>query len=368
MISSTNTWYIEHQGRKFFTLNDAVETLKDNFKDSYLNFYDDEFSKFDWSIEPVESFEDLKKIRAQQIRDSYDYVRIFASYAADSGTVVNAFLKNNLQIDEIVNYVSKWENNLTSLEQEHHTLFVPKIKEFLKETQKTIITVSEITADTVAKFMSCKNPNRSGILPSRANLTQINERFFLNKKVVDVYGDLKPAVFIYKGRFSTGFSLPYVHDLLSRNCFGAVDFFTTPDFPKLHIKQCHLLKNAIKKYLPNLVLDSFNNDIFMSEGSSDHIKKLMPNLVTETFIENCCRDFNDFGLTPTFGVKSDQPILGGLNAKEVIRISGFYKSNKLLLKDYLDYVKDFYKSPFFEMSNGKISKVRMKCKIYDLGE
>ena len=361
-------WYIEYNGEKFYTLFDAIERLQKKLGEAYLNFHDDEFSKFDWSIEPIESFELLKYQRAKQIRDSYDYVRIFASYAADSGTVVNTFLKNNLQIDEIVNYVSKWENNLTSLEQEHHTLFVPKIKEFLKETRKTIITVSEITADTVAKVMSCKNPNRSGVLPTRYNPTQLNERFFLNKKFVDVHGELKPVVFIDKGRFYTRFSLPYVHDLLSRDYFGSIDFFTTPDFPKLHIKQCHLLKNAIKKYLPNLILDSFNNGIVMSEVGSDRIQKLMPNLVTETFIENCCRDFNDFGLTPTFGVKSGQPILGALNAKEVVRISGFYKSNKLLLKDYLDYVKDFYKSPFFETRNGKISKVRMKSKIYDLGK
>lgn len=358
-------WYIEYNNQKYYSIFSAIEHLKKDFEKAYLNYHDDQFGKYDWSIEPNETFETLKYQRAKQIRESYDYVRIFASYAADSGTVINTFLKHNFQIDEIVNYISKWENNLTTLEQEHHTLFVPKIKEFLKETRKTIITVSEITSDAVFESMQIKNENKSGILPTRFSISHVSKNLLLEKKVVDLYAECKPHLYIDKGKFYTNFSLPYIHDLISRP--DTIDFFTSPDFPKLHIKQCHILKNAVKKHFKNLILDSYNYVIHINEGGSDRIQKILPDIVMETFIENCCRDFNDFGLTPSIGVKSNQPVSGGLNAKEKERFVGFYNSNKELLTDYLDYVKEFFKLPLFKLEDNKLRKVTLKSKMYNLG-
>lgn len=359
-------WYIEYEDQKYYSVNSAMESLKKDFSKAYLNYHDDLFGQYDWTIEPSESFETLKYQRAKQIRESYDYVRIFASYAADSGTVINTFLKHNFLIDEIVNHVSKWENSLTDLEQEHHTLFVPKIKDFLKETRKTIITVSEMTADNVFEMMHLKNEDRSSIVPTRYSISHVSKKLLLDKNFIDLYAECKPHLYIDKGKFYTNFSLPYVHDLMSRP--NTIDFFTSPDFPKLHIKQCHILKNAVKKHFTNLILDSYKHVIHINEGGSDRIKQLMPDLVMETFIEDHCRDFNDFGLTPSVGVKSSQPISGGLNVKEQARVSGFYNSNKSLLTDYLDFVKDFFKLPLFEFENKKLKKVTLKTKTYDLGK
>lgn len=60
------------------------------------------FDQFDWSIEPAESLQDLYAQRAREIRERYDYVILMYSGGSDSQTVLDAFLKNNLHIDEVI--------------------------------------------------------------------------------------------------------------------------------------------------------------------------------------------------------------------------------------------------------------------------
>mgnify|MGYP003351043600 CR=1 FL=1 len=103
MINLKNTWYFQYQDQIFFSLNDVLDSLKSNYKNAYFNFYDDIFQQYDWSKEPVESFEELKKIRAQQIRQKHNYIRLYVSFGSDSGTMVNAFLNNNIFLYKVYN-------------------------------------------------------------------------------------------------------------------------------------------------------------------------------------------------------------------------------------------------------------------------
>ena len=51
-------------------------------------FHDHLFKKFDWTVEPDVSLQNLYKLRAQQIRDEYDYVIL--SFSGGSGTGATA--------------------------------------------------------------------------------------------------------------------------------------------------------------------------------------------------------------------------------------------------------------------------------------
>ena len=78
------------------------------------HFNDKVFDQFDWSIEPAESLQDLYNHRAREIRERYDYVILMYSGGSDSQTVLDAFLKSNLHIDEvIVIHPKKLENTYT---------------------------------------------------------------------------------------------------------------------------------------------------------------------------------------------------------------------------------------------------------------
>ena len=55
------------------------------------------------------NLEDLYKIRAQQLRDSYDYLILNYSGGSDSHNILHTFLKNNIKLDCI--YV-QWPERL----------------------------------------------------------------------------------------------------------------------------------------------------------------------------------------------------------------------------------------------------------------
>jgi hypothetical protein len=65
-------------------------------------FNDDEYSSIDWGVPIQENLDELYRRRAQQLRDSYDYLALYFSGGADSSNMLRAFLTNNIFIDEIV--------------------------------------------------------------------------------------------------------------------------------------------------------------------------------------------------------------------------------------------------------------------------
>ena len=66
------------------------------------NFFDEVFSKVNWFDEPMMSLDELYRIRAQQIRDAYDYVIVFCSGGSDSNNVIRTFINNNIHVDEVI--------------------------------------------------------------------------------------------------------------------------------------------------------------------------------------------------------------------------------------------------------------------------
>jgi hypothetical protein len=94
----------------------AILEAQKTLADISWNYYRDVFDKINWRIEPQLSLDSLYRIRAQQIRDKYDYVVVLVSGGADSTNMVKSFLNNNIHIDEIVashadSGLSKWQWN-----------------------------------------------------------------------------------------------------------------------------------------------------------------------------------------------------------------------------------------------------------------
>lgn len=77
-----------------------IDGTKRNIHPQWI-FNNEIFDKFDWSIEPEESLQELYAQRAREIRNTYDYIVLAYSGGSDSENVFNTFVKNNLRIDEI---------------------------------------------------------------------------------------------------------------------------------------------------------------------------------------------------------------------------------------------------------------------------
>lgn len=69
--------------------------------DVQWKFHNTVFGAMDWTRRPPGSIETLYRERAQQIRDSYDYVIVHFSGGSDSWTVLDSFLSNGIKVDEI---------------------------------------------------------------------------------------------------------------------------------------------------------------------------------------------------------------------------------------------------------------------------
>jgi hypothetical protein len=54
-----------------------------------------------WTHEPPVSIEELYRQRALQLREQYDHLVLFYSGGADSHTILQTFIKNNIKIDEV---------------------------------------------------------------------------------------------------------------------------------------------------------------------------------------------------------------------------------------------------------------------------
>jgi len=68
------------------------------------DYHDSIFNKYRWEVEPSKSLDEIYRQRALQLRESYDYLVLFYSAGVDSWYILNAFIKNNIKIDEIYMY------------------------------------------------------------------------------------------------------------------------------------------------------------------------------------------------------------------------------------------------------------------------
>ena len=79
----------------------------------HWNFNRSIFSQIDTTIEPQIDLRDLYRMRAQQLRDRYDYIRLEFSGGSDSTTVLYSFINNNIHLDEVVfRYPMQGDKNL----------------------------------------------------------------------------------------------------------------------------------------------------------------------------------------------------------------------------------------------------------------
>ena len=68
------SYYYCECGTVFSSKIEALVYSKKNNKKLFYHYYDDVWSKYDWTIEPSKSLEYYYKEQAQIIRDTHDYV------------------------------------------------------------------------------------------------------------------------------------------------------------------------------------------------------------------------------------------------------------------------------------------------------
>ena len=177
-------------------------------KKQNLSFYmyEDIFSRYDWSKPLNISYEILLKERAQQLRDNYDYLRVWYTSGCDSQTMLNTFLKHKIFIDEITIIRSTVVNDPNKLESEREITrrALPFLEKTMKNIPKTKLNIVTMGPDSLLKYF--EDPDyilnsgsiifRGPIVPAGAynihkRLDSIHDKY---ARVANIQGQLKPRL------------------------------------------------------------------------------------------------------------------------------------------------------------------------------
>ena len=255
--------------QKFGNKYDAVMYAQRTDQDVTWHFFDEVFDKVDWTVEPELSLNELYRIRAQQIRDTYDYLIVFCSGGADSNNVIRTFLNNNIHVDEVMgiapmNGLNNWEfdkNNLSednTISETKYAMF-PLFDEIAAKNPNIKLTINDYFNDVIDKkdeqwtYEACGNIVT--VLTSHftdiARFKHIDQLIQQGKRIGLVYGTDKPIVridnnndlyFIFADSGINYLNMP--EDRQTPNV-DRVLFYWTPDLPELLVKQAHVVHKAI---------------------------------------------------------------------------------------------------------------------------
>jgi hypothetical protein len=231
----------EYRGINYDRKFKAIEAAGSNIFDINCTLMPESFTNFDFTRNPTESFYELVGERCKQIRDKYPYIKLWFSGGTDTTTILNGFLKSNIHIDEIVVYTQSLTNDFNHLgNYELNTFTLPFLKKLSLHLTRTKFTTYYVGYDEYRKILNDKWFERKNNLDIRTMYApRIRGSNFCN-----IYGDFSPCVQkvgnrYYDIQWDTTNVTDYVHKNVEL-------FFTSADLPKLHSKQCHIMKNHIK--------------------------------------------------------------------------------------------------------------------------
>ena len=228
------------------------------------NFNKDIFDNVAWGVEPSESLIFLYGRRAQQIRDTYDYIILNLSGGADSTTTLYSFVNNGIFIDEvIVRHPFKGTNNLpvtnTVYQAENAynewTYAAQPILNWLRHASpNTKITIHDYSEELITPTYNIdwvyagRDYLHPGIVSRyNYNVADLNTVYERHNSVCQLFGIDKPRICIRDDAYYL-----YFLDIQANTAVSKVKefdnitteyFFWSPELPELIVKQGHAVAN-----------------------------------------------------------------------------------------------------------------------------
>jgi hypothetical protein len=210
----------------------------------------------DWTIEPYESFDELMRQHAEVLRNRYQRIVLLYSGGTDSQTIYNVFVKNNIHIDEIIIKVSdtnpaypyscyKW---LLDNHPDPTTILT------YYEGNDPELRGKEITSDNWV-FENRGEIYKFGMPVGGNGVKFLCEKNHAGHKWIAITGCEKPKLIYRDGQWYSRQLDTVLRQLMGYDYLE--HFFLEP---RIHIKQSHLVKHAVKKLIAEQNLPLYNND------------------------------------------------------------------------------------------------------------
>ena len=217
-----------------------------------FNCFDD-LAPYDFSTEPTETYQELCVQRARQLREKYSHIRLFYSGGVDSHTTLRSFYLAGLHIDEIVVIKNASLDDDASCNIEATRLVVPNLNKIQSWFPAAKIKLLDYVFDVSVKNNSDTDAWRSRmtrLVPGWHLTRNPSTAFDLDNTLLDAFdknshcelvGEPKPNLVRKNGMWYTYVMDNQIEGVLTLP--GLEMFHFSADFPKLYVKQCHMLKH-----------------------------------------------------------------------------------------------------------------------------
>ena len=231
--------------------------------DSYLsgqllkfNFYDKTMDGYNWQLDPTAlfSWDDMLRLRAEELRQNYKTVRLWFSGGRDSFLALKAFVKNNIVLYELV--VINFNYKLS----EYRAIFNWLIKN--KHLFPSIKKITQVDYDiNVQKYyIGEKWENYSGTdmrvpIPPTASLVE----YYFDDGTANISGTDKSRLF-----FDAGKIYSYMIDMTVIMSIGIPNhepFFISKSVP-IYQHQTWSLVNYVRTHLKHVPDEQLNRELF----------------------------------------------------------------------------------------------------------
>jgi hypothetical protein len=351
-------FYYDELGEKYYSKFDAIRSNRQ----IALYFYDKEFLAFDWKTEPKEPLSELYKLRAQQLRDNYDYLILAYSGGIDSTNMLESFYYNNIHIDEIIMVGAFSQDSYHGSDENHNGEIyhncIPTLQ--MMNLKNTKITYHDYTKlfDTPEKFIAYKNIDKKYQIID--NWFSPHNRWWettslLNfdkskKKKVLIQGTDKPNFSKIDDRCFFSFNALAVTSLGNYFSYDKNDenitrefFYWTPNTPKILAKQMHIILNF---YVENVIIQQkmTHENFFDSRFYTKIIEKLIYRTMKNTPKFKSKKSDNILSLRDSYILKNknskiyddyiQQIIWAKNNFTNLVMRNGSYNKNDIWSRKY----------------------------------
>lgn len=219
-----------------------------------LNFMRSTFGRHTYT-RPSQSWTELLRTRCQQLRDNHRWLTLWFSGGWDSTTVLDAFVANDIALDEIAVYQRTWFNDVEVVPALRYAQAVQQ--HYMPNVKINHVKIDYCDFDSVYHTLGPDwifAPGCSVMYPKM-------HRHFLHRSVdsttrvidqrsarADVYAQDKPRLILSDGVWCNFAVDNGLYQYMDTDCEF---FYLSADLPDLHVAQCHMaidhFENVIRR-------------------------------------------------------------------------------------------------------------------------
>lgn len=332
--------------RSTYSKLEAIEWARATTAETEWNFNRSVFDALEWTKEPETDLWTMYKLRARQIRESYDYIVLWYSGGSDSHNILHAWLDAGLKIDEIA---TTWNYSATGDKQNHYNaeitnVVLPDIEELQKkhEFKFRLVDISQFCIDLFdtwgTEFDYNVNfhfsPNNPAKHLFRDKIDDYKNMIAAGKKVCFVWGKEKPILRYEDGKHYFQFCDnidntvgPYVQRKYHQGWYDEL-FYWSPDFPLIPVKQSHVVLNYIE-HAPESDFEEKSKPFHVNGYSKKYDKYLKDEVIKTILYPKWSNDIFCNGKTSSFTYS--------------IRDEWFLLSNLELKRKFISITNDYFR-------------------------